>query len=317
MSEEAHASPHDALFKRVFGDLENAAALLRCILPPQLADRVDWRALELRPGEYVDEQLAKHQSDLLFAAPISGTPVLFYVLVEHQSSPDPRMAWRLWRYVTRIWEQHEREGASKLPMVVPIVVYHGAKTWNAARTIAAMIEVPEGGTHGLEAGIPHFTYLLDDLTRLSPRELRARAMPAFGLLALFVLRAASDRPFAKTVGLFAELFDVVLWSDGPEALGTLFRYLSIVTREKGDDLVETVLASISELPRREGMNYHDALIEKGRSKGKAEVLLKQLTLKFGAPSPERRATIEGATTDELDQWAERILTAATLDEVFA
>ena len=54
----------------------------------------------------------------------------------------------------------------------------------------------------------------------------------------------------------------------------------------------------------------------GKAEGKAEVVLKQLRLKFGELSPDVRARVENATGDDLDLWAERILTAATLEELF-
>jgi hypothetical protein len=53
------------------------------------------------------------------------------------------------------------------------------------------------------------------------------------------------------------------------------------------------------------------------AKGEAKLLLKQLGLRFGPPSEPIRARVEAATPDRLDTWAERLLKAATLDEVFA
>ncbi|HEU4412187.1 MAG TPA: DUF4351 domain-containing protein [Polyangiaceae bacterium] len=58
------------------------------------------------------------------------------------------------------------------------------------------------------------------------------------------------------------------------------------------------------------------LIE-GRLEGEAKVLLKQLALRFG-PVPEGvEARVRSASEAELDRWAERVLTAASLDDVLA
>ena len=55
----------------------------------------------------------------------------------------------------------------------------------------------------------------------------------------------------------------------------------------------------------------------GLLEGKAELLLKLLAIRFG-PLPEpTRARITAATTEQIDTWAERMLTASTLDEVLA
>lgn len=56
------------------------------------------------------------------------------------STPDPHMAYRLLRYMVRIWEQWESEHASAvaLPAIVPVVLYHGAGPWSAPRSFDAL-----------------------------------------------------------------------------------------------------------------------------------------------------------------------------------
>ena len=61
-------TPHDALFKSVFQQPENAAAELQHVLPPEHVAAIDWSTLKLEPGSYVDEALADQHSDLLFSA---------------------------------------------------------------------------------------------------------------------------------------------------------------------------------------------------------------------------------------------------------
>jgi Domain of unknown function (DUF4351) len=56
---------------------------------------------------------------------------------------------------------------------------------------------------------------------------------------------------------------------------------------------------------------------KGRTEGEPKVLLKLLGLRFGPVSEVAKAHVEAASLEQLDTWAERILTAATLDEVLA
>ena len=54
-----------------------------------------------------------------------------------------------------------------------------------------------------------------------------------------------------------------------------------------------------------------------RAEGEARILLKLLELRFGPLSDATRARVEEATLKRLDVWAERVLTATTLDEVLA
>lgn len=55
---------------------------------------------------------------------------------------------------------------------------------------------------------------------------------------------------------------------------------------------------------------------KGRAEGRAEMLVRLLTRKFG-PLPDAAQTkITTASVQRLDEWADRLLTATTLDEIF-
>ena len=53
------------------------------------------------------------------------------------------------------------------------------------------------------------------------------------------------------------------------------------------------------------------------AEGEAKLLLKQLGLRFGPLSDTTRARVESASIEQLETWAERILTAKTLDDVLA
>jgi predicted transposase/invertase (TIGR01784 family) len=127
------SSPHDALFRFMFSRPEHAAPLIRSRLPPELARSVDWSSLELQPGSFVDRELEWRHTDLLFGAKLDGRDALVYVLVEHQSTPDPLMPLRVLRYIVRIWDECLRHdtAAARLPAVLPIVVYHGRAAWTA------------------------------------------------------------------------------------------------------------------------------------------------------------------------------------------
>lgn len=57
-------------------------------------------------------------------------------------------------------------------------------------------------------------------------------------------------------------------------------------------------------------------LAEGKAEGRAEILRKLLTLKFGALSPEAESRLGIASVAELDHWAERVLSARRIDEVF-
>jgi hypothetical protein len=57
-------------------------------------------------------------------------------------------------------------------------------------------------------------------------------------------------------------------------------------------------------------------VKKGIRQGEAQMLLRQLSLRFGNLPLSAREQVESADADTLLRWSERILTASTLDEVF-
>ena len=57
-------SPHDAVFRRIFGVSANAASQLRAVLPPGITARLDLHQLARVPGSFVDEDLRWRQRQL-------------------------------------------------------------------------------------------------------------------------------------------------------------------------------------------------------------------------------------------------------------
>ena len=76
----------------------------------------------------------------------------------------------------------------------------------------------------------------------------------------------------------------------------------------------TLAERLMERGRAQGLERGRAL---GARDGQIKLLLEQLGLRFGALPPETSARLEAGTETELERWAERLLVAATLEEVFA
>jgi len=60
-------SPHDALFKSTFRELDNARGALRAAMPRPIGDALDWDTLTHEPGSFVDPLFAERHTDLLFS----------------------------------------------------------------------------------------------------------------------------------------------------------------------------------------------------------------------------------------------------------
>ena len=173
-------SPHDSFFKRLFSDLEVAVDFLRNYLEPALVARLDLATLRLEKENFVSPDLRKHFSDLLFSVRLkTGVEVFVFLLMEHKSSPDNWVAFQLLRYIVQFWEQQRAEGCEKLPLVIPIVFYHGQEPWNVSRRLGALIE--SAGLTEAEAYALDFEYCLRDLSLRAAQPIKGQAKLRAGL----------------------------------------------------------------------------------------------------------------------------------------
>ena len=77
------------------------------------------------------------------------------------------------------------------------------------------------------------------------------------------------------------------------------------------------MASLSERLRAEGMGKGVEMgMAEGVKTGERAVLIRQLNLRFGPLSDETLMRLNDAGQQQLETWADRILDAGTLDEVF-
>ena len=65
---------------------------------------------------------------MLWSLKTSDGDGYIYVVIEHQSTPDAHMAFRLMRYALAAMQRHLDAGHKTLPLVVPMLFYHGAKS---------------------------------------------------------------------------------------------------------------------------------------------------------------------------------------------
>ena len=68
--------------------------------------------------------------------------------------------------------------------------------------------------------------------------------------------------------------------------------------------------------RTHGVLQAEKQLQTAKREGKINLLTKQLKLKFGALPPKYQGMIETAGLKRIEKWAEKILTADTLEDVF-
>ena len=324
-----HRRPHDALFKWAFESPADAAALLRELLPPAIREAIAWETLDDARGSFIDAALADRHSDLLFEARLrTRRPAFAYLLLEHQSTDDPLMPLRMLSYQTRLWSRlcKEQPGERLLPPILGVVVSHPPRGWASARTFEQLIAPEVMAIPELAALVPRFSMVVDDLARRSDADLRTRALPPFQRVALWLLRDARDpvRLLSGFDAWSATILEAGRARSGLEAITVLIKYLFEVLEPVYFDTLRAKLDELGTRSKEAAMTIAEFLEERGREKGREEgreegrqaTLRSLLAYKFGPLDAATEARLQAATPGAIDRYLRRILTAASLAEVF-
>ena len=343
MTSASH-SPHDAVFKGLLGKPEHARGILRGIVPAAVADAIDWQSLTQVPGNFVDHELRQQYTDLLFSARWhDGSELLAYFLFEHLSAPpktrDGPIAYRLLRYQVRIWEEWfaRNPDAKTLPAIIPVVMYHGQAAWSEPRLFGEVLAVPLAVRSAVEPYLVQFAYLLSDLSKISDDELRARTMTAVAkLVALCFKHARTNPDFMALLGRWMDVVrEVVKAPNGLAALAQVLCYVlqvsehverdalkALLAREIGPETEEAIVTAgqlLIEQGRQQGREEgRQQGREEGRQQGIQEMLLQLLRQRFGGQVDSHvEQRIAGASLEQVETWTRRVLSAATLGDLFA
>jgi predicted transposase YdaD len=269
MVEEVH-HPHDLMVRAVLSDVTEASSFLQAHLPDEVSRELNWSTLRLLEGSFVDEDLRGSEADLLYEVErvSSQDAVWVYILIEHQSTPDRWMRFRLLKYCCRIWDQSFRDQPEQrdLRAIVPLVFYQGERRWLYSSEFADLFaELVRDWP-----GVPRFAHGLIDQSGMRPEEvqgeLKARLMQLVMLAAYHPTLAWMDQ-VARLLGALSSLAPsgginyvrlfvlYILATQEPEAALSFRDVLQRHAPAVGDDLMTT---------------YAQELLAEGEEKGKVK-----------------------------------------------
>lgn len=128
MSKKTTPVPHDAAFKAFLTHPDTARDFIQLHVPAEFRAICDLSTLRLESGSFVEEDLRAYYSDVLYSVRTTEGDGYIHVLIEHQSTPDRHMAFRLMRYAIAAMQRHLDAGNKKLPLVVPVLFYTGRRS---------------------------------------------------------------------------------------------------------------------------------------------------------------------------------------------
>ncbi|WP_459874133.1 Rpn family recombination-promoting nuclease/putative transposase, partial [Endothiovibrio diazotrophicus] len=144
-------------------------------------------------GSYVSDDLRERIDDMVWRVRLKQRWVYVYLLLEFQSTIDPFMAVRLLTYLGLLYQdlikRDRLKPGTRLPPVLPLVLYNGVPRWGAPLEIGELIEPVPGG---LEAYRPSFRHLLLDERRYTEEDLAPLKNLAAALFRLENSRSPAD-----------------------------------------------------------------------------------------------------------------------------
>ena len=125
-------SEHDKLFKKILENREQTAKFLDMVLGS--GKDITAKNLELYNKEFITDKFEKNETDIVYKV----TNLNVYIIIEHQSTADRAMPYRVRKYKTALMEsvinkKEIKKANYKLPRIIAIVLYTGKQKWQNKR----------------------------------------------------------------------------------------------------------------------------------------------------------------------------------------
>nr|WP_244989272.1 Rpn family recombination-promoting nuclease/putative transposase [Pantoea cypripedii] len=288
--------PHDAAFKAFLTQPDTARDFIDLHLPAELRAICDLSTLKLESGSFVEENLRAYYSDVLYSLKTTAGDGYIQVLIEHQSTPDKHMAFRLMRYAVAAMQRHLDAGHKKLPLVIPVLFYTGKRSpYPFSTDWLQEFDDPElaGRLYGSSFPLVDVTVIPDDDI------MNHRSMAALTLLQKHIHR----RDLADLLDRLA--VTLLTGHLTGQQLISLINYL--VQAGETDD-AETFIRNLAQrVPQHEDelMTIAQQLEQKGIEKGRQE----------GMQMGEEKGRLEGKLEGKLEVASKLIKTGMSLQSV--
>jgi predicted transposase/invertase (TIGR01784 family) len=234
---------------------------LKEYLPEKIQNKLDLRTLRISNVKFVDKKLEDYFSDLLYEINLKSSPkrALIYLLFEHKCWEEWFICLQLLKYMVRIWELFLKQNkkAKYLPVIIPLVIYHGKPRWSLSDRFISLFEEPTD----LEQYIPDFTFNLYDISHMPDEYIQGTPLLRIFLTTFkYIYSPELKIKLWEIFKLFLELSDKEKVS---EYLEVLLRYLFNSPGEFDKDDIREQVTGILE----EGGDLMQTIAQQLRSEG--------------------------------------------------
>lgn len=256
-----HLTPHDKYFKSVMSDLKVAREFFEQNLPSNIKSIINFATIRLQKESFIDDKLKLQIADLLYSAEFSAKNGYLYVLVEHQSTSDKLMAFRVLKYMVAIMEHHVKQTKTdKLPIVYPMIFYTGNKNYSYSTDLFDLF----GSNKELAKDILWQPYQLINLYKIPDEQLKR--FLRYGIVAR-TMKHIYEKDFLPTL---RELIEDLKAVEGLGDMDYIYRLLSYII-EAGElnrqDFIETVKIGLTQIKEENVMTLAEQFRQEGKQQG--------------------------------------------------
>ncbi|MDN3030072.1 MAG: Rpn family recombination-promoting nuclease/putative transposase [Candidatus Tisiphia sp.] len=136
---------HDEIFRKSMENPIVAKEFLATHLPKGVLALIDRTTVKLEKDSFIEPDLSETISDVLFSVKFNDQDGYIFLLLEHQSTVDKMMAFRLFKYMINICDRYltTNPKAKRLPVIYPLILYNGKKKYNAPLNIWNLFSHPD------------------------------------------------------------------------------------------------------------------------------------------------------------------------------
>ncbi|MCH2559119.1 MAG: Rpn family recombination-promoting nuclease/putative transposase [Alcanivorax sp.] len=318
---------HDTSYKLLFSHKRMVRDLLTGFLPAEWVSALDLDSLQKLNGSYITDDLRGRHGDAVWRLRWGSDWLYVYLLLEFQSSVDRFMALRILVYTGLLHQDLIRRGelgvGRRLPPVLPIVLYNGERRWRAPTRVRPLIQTPPKTLAPFQ---PDQSFLLIDEGASEPD-----SSAALGNLVAALFRLEHHRSSGEVAAVLERL---VKWLSDPEQAGLRRDYLTWLHRrlprwfpgevfpdfqdmQEAYEMISNRFEEWKERQRLVGLEQGVARgMAQGRLEGERALVARQIQRRFGELPAHLNLRLQSASEEELATWADRILDARSLDDLF-
>ncbi|KXB09173.1 hypothetical protein AKJ60_00820 [candidate division MSBL1 archaeon SCGC-AAA385M11] len=284
-------TPHDNVVKNILGREEVARDFVRYYLPEEISKDLDLETLEVSTQSFVSNQLKESLSDLVISLQLqNGEPAEIYLLIEHKSGLEKWTKLQLFNYLNQKWQKIAEEDKENLPIIIPLVFYHGKKRWKYSLEFSDLFNPPD---EYYRKYIPKFQHILHEVPEINQRQVKSTiTLEVFHLVLEYIFYPEKRDKIYES---FELLFQGLDSKNAGEIFAVLIKYLLMATDEETEEAAQKVkhlpqgeetVRTTAEVLRKEGEERGIHIGEergeqRGRLKESQENLIEFLQDEFG------------------------------------